>query len=71
MLFTGRHLLPDSQRKLLPLLGEKTFHTGRPVKSVQLLWSSLAGQKISAICPGANTGYLRGQGYLLAQETSH
>jgi len=82
ILFTGRHLLPDPQGKLLPLRWEKTFHWPRQLKNVQLLRSRFLADSLSIICPGANTGYLRGKGYLdqalerlqnwqLTQETSH
>ncbi len=64
VLFSGRHLLPNSQGEVFPLLGESTFHWRRQLKSVQLLKDRFSANSLAVICPGANTGYLRGKGYL-------
>lgn len=60
VLFSGRHLLPTPQGELLPQKTAKTFHWGRQVRSVQLLQKRFSPQTLQWICPGANTGFLRG-----------
>lgn len=61
ILFTGRHLLPNPQGELMPLRTAKTFHWPRQLKSVQLLRDRFTPETLSYICPGANTGFLRGK----------
>ena len=63
-LFTGRHLLPKSQTEIVPLRTAKTFHWGRQLNSVELLRDRFDVDTLKYILPGANTGYLRGQGYI-------
>lgn len=64
ILFTGRHLLPNQQGNPVPLHTEKTFHWRRQLASVQKLCQHFSPNTLSYICPGANTGYLRGQGFI-------
>lgn len=63
VLFTGRHLLPKSQTEVVPLRTAKTFHWRRQLDSVAKLCSRFE-LEIKYILPGANTGYLRGAGYI-------
>ncbi|MEB3292898.1 MAG: MBL fold metallo-hydrolase [Synechococcales bacterium] len=60
ILFSGRHLLPDRQAQPLPLRTSKTFHWPRQIRNVQALLTRLSPETLSWICPGANTGFLRG-----------
>ena len=62
VLFTGRHLVPNQQGEPTPLRMAKTFHWLRQLRSVQALRDHFNPQTLYNICPGANTGYLRGQG---------
>ncbi len=63
VLFTGRHLLPDRQGAPVPLQTAKTFHWQRQLRSVEAIWQQFPSHApLSHICPGANTGLLRGQG---------
>ncbi len=64
ILFTGRHLLPKSAVEIVPLRTAKTFHWWRQIKSVAKLRDRFAPNDLQYILPGANTGYLRGQGYI-------
>jgi glyoxylase-like metal-dependent hydrolase (beta-lactamase superfamily II) len=68
VLFTGRHLLPNREGKPAPLRIKKTFHWRRQLRSVKLLGARFSAETLSYICPGANTGYLRGQGYVTNPE---
>lgn len=61
VLFTGRHLLPNPQGQLMPIKTGKTFHWPRQLKSVQTLLAEFSAETLEVICPGANTGFLRGQ----------
>lgn len=61
VLFAGRHLLPNQQGEPVPLRTSKTFHWGRQLRSVELLIDRFTPDTLSYICPGANTGFLRGQ----------
>ncbi|MGD1699753.1 MBL fold metallo-hydrolase [Dapis sp. BLCC M229] len=61
VLFTGRHLLPNSQGKPVPLRIAKTFHWPRQVQSVKFLIDRFSSETLQYICPGANTGALRGK----------
>lgn len=64
VLFTGRHLLPDHQGHPTPLRLEKTFHWLRQLQSVAQLRSRFSDETLKYICPGANTGFLRGKGLI-------
>lgn len=66
VLFSGRHLLPDPQGQLKPLKTAKTFHWPRQLQSLQLLVERFSPESLQYVCPGANTGFLRGQ-YAIAQ----
>lgn len=61
VLFSGRHLLPNPQGELLPLRMAKTFHWPRQLQSVQRLVDRFSPGTLQHLCPGANTGFLRGQ----------
>ncbi|NJK38196.1 MAG: MBL fold metallo-hydrolase [Oscillatoriales cyanobacterium RM2_1_1] len=60
-LFTGRHLLPNLAGHPVPLRTAKTFHWGRQIQSVQRLVDRFTSDTLRYICPGANTGALRGK----------
>ncbi len=64
ILFTGRHLLPQSAQTIVPLRTAKTFHWWRQIKSIAKLRTRFAEDNLKYILPGANTGYLKGQGYI-------
>ena len=64
VLFSGRHLLPNQQGEIAPLRLAKTFHWFRQLRSVQLLRDRFSPQTLHYICPGANTGFLRGKGVI-------
>ena len=64
ILFTGRHLLPKSQTEIVPLRTAKTFHWNRQLNNVKLLRDRFSVDTLEYILPGANTGYLRGKGYI-------
>ncbi|MDJ0599468.1 MAG: MBL fold metallo-hydrolase [Crocosphaera sp.] len=64
VLFTGRHLLPNQQGNPVPLKLEKTFHWGRQLQSVAQLCDRFSPDNLHYICPGANTGFLRGKGFI-------
>jgi hypothetical protein len=64
VLFSGRHLLPISPSEIVPLHLKKTFHWPRQIKSVAFLQSKFKPDNLQYILPGANTGYLRGKGYI-------
>jgi glyoxylase-like metal-dependent hydrolase (beta-lactamase superfamily II) len=61
MLFTGRHLLPNQAGMPQPLRFAKTFHWPRQLRSVQQLQSAFTAETLAYLCPGANTGFLRGR----------
>jgi glyoxylase-like metal-dependent hydrolase (beta-lactamase superfamily II) len=61
VLFSGRHLLPNRQGEPEPLRTSKTFHWPRQIQSVQFLLDSFTPDTLHYICPGANTGFLRGK----------
>jgi glyoxylase-like metal-dependent hydrolase (beta-lactamase superfamily II) len=63
ILFSGRHLLPNPQGEPMPLRTAKTFHWPRQLQSLQRLIDRFDSQTLSALCPGANIGYLRGEYY--------
>lgn len=62
VLFTGRHILPNQHGQPVPLRTAKTFHWPRQIASVQCLLDQFTQDTLQFICPGANTGFLRGQG---------
>ena len=61
ILFTGRHLLPNREAEPVPLRTSKTFHWHRQIKSIKSLLEKFSPQTLKYICPGANTGFLRGE----------
>lgn len=61
ILFSGRHLLPDQHGNPTPLRFAKTFHWVRQVHHTQQLIREFSSDTLAYICPGANTGYLRGK----------
>lgn len=61
ILFSGRHLLPNLQGKPVPLRTAKTFHWLRQIQSVKQLVERFSPQTLQLLCPGANTGTLRGK----------
>ncbi|HEY9847906.1 MAG TPA: MBL fold metallo-hydrolase [Leptolyngbyaceae cyanobacterium] len=61
VLFSGRHLIPDRQGLPVPLRTSKTFHWWRQINSVKLLRERFSPETLNLICPGANTGFLRGK----------
>lgn len=64
VLFAGRHLLPLSPEIVSPLRVAKTFHWQRQVQSVADILDRYAEDTLEYICPGANTGFLRGKGFI-------
>jgi glyoxylase-like metal-dependent hydrolase (beta-lactamase superfamily II) len=64
VLFCGRHLLSDRQGKPMPLRTAKNFHWFRQLQSVAALRDRFTGDTLHYICPGANTGFLRGKGVI-------
>jgi glyoxylase-like metal-dependent hydrolase (beta-lactamase superfamily II) len=65
VLFTGRHLLPNKLGEPVPLRTAKTFHWLRQLRSAESIWQRFpAQQPLSYVCPGANTGLLRGKGMI-------
>lgn len=61
ILFTGRHLLPNKLGELNPLRFSKTFHWPRQLRSVEQLKANFNDDTLAYLCPGANTGFLRGK----------
>lgn len=61
VLFSGRHLLPNLQGEAVPLRTAKTFHWPRQIKSLQALRDRFRPETLKYICPGANTGFMRGK----------
>lgn len=61
ILFTGRHLIPDRNGNPRPLRQSKTFHWPRQLRHAQQLLSDFTPETLSYICPGASTGFLRGE----------
>jgi glyoxylase-like metal-dependent hydrolase (beta-lactamase superfamily II) len=64
VLFTGRHLLSDQQGQPTPLRLSKTFHWQRQLNSVAKLRDRFSATTLNYLCPGANTGFLRGKGFI-------
>jgi len=61
VLFSGRHLLPNPSGEPAPLRTKKTFHWPRQLRSIQALRDRFSPETLQFICPGANTGFLRGK----------
>lgn len=61
ILFCGRHLLPDRQGIPVPLRMAKTFHWLRQLRSVGAIQQRFNADTLHYLCPGANTGFLRGK----------
>lgn len=61
VLFTGRHLLPDRNGHPSPLRTSKTFHWPRQLRSLKALRDRFTAETLSYLCPGANTGFMRGK----------
>ncbi|MES1023993.1 MBL fold metallo-hydrolase [Gloeocapsa sp. BRSZ] len=61
ILFSGRHLLPNQQGEPTPLRTAKSFHWRRQINSVEKLLQRFTPETLQYICPGANTGFLRGK----------
>ena len=64
VLFTGRHLLPDTKGQPQPLQTAKTFHWLRQLRSQKAILDRFSPETLSYLCPGANTGFLRGRGII-------
>lgn len=64
VLFSGRHLLPNRQGEPMPLYTSKTFHWRRQIQNVKSLLDRFTPETLNYICPGANTGALRGKGVI-------
>ncbi|WP_013321712.1 hypothetical protein [Gloeothece verrucosa] len=64
VLFSGRHLLPNQQGYPVPLRTAKTFHWLRQLRSVAAIRERFTEQTLNYLCPGANTGFLRGRGLI-------
>lgn len=62
VLFSGRHLLPNLQGEPTPLRTSKTFHWWRQLQSIEKLLDQFTSETLTFLCPGANTGFLRGKG---------
>ncbi|MGB3136395.1 MAG: MBL fold metallo-hydrolase [Nodosilinea sp.] len=61
ILFTGRHLLPSRKGEPEPLRLAKTFHWPRQLDQVERLKTRFSVDTLAYLCPGASTGFLRGQ----------
>lgn len=61
ILFTGRHLLPNRQGAPAPLRIAKTFHWPRQLQQIERISNEFSPETLQWICPGANTGFLRGE----------
>ncbi len=64
VLFSGRHLLPNQAGEPVVLRKSKTFHWPRQIRSLQALRDRFTPETLNYICPGANTGALRGKGFM-------
>jgi glyoxylase-like metal-dependent hydrolase (beta-lactamase superfamily II) len=64
VLFTGRHLLPDAAGNPQPLRMAKTFHWLRQLQQVRHIIERFDERSLQYFCPGANTGFLRQQGFI-------
>ncbi len=70
LLFSGRHLLPDPQGRLTLLRRSKTFHWFRQLRSAAALRDRFNAETLAYICPGAHTGWLRGEGAIAEAYTA-
>jgi len=61
VLFSGRHLIPNHQGQPVPLRTAKTFHWPRQIKSLNSILEHFTPETLQYLCPGANTGFLRGK----------
>ncbi|MCU0552025.1 MAG: MBL fold metallo-hydrolase [Leptolyngbya sp. Prado105] len=61
VLFSGRHLVADSQGNPVPLRTAKTFHWIRQIRNTQKLLDRFNSETLNWICPGGNIGLLRGK----------
>lgn len=61
ILFTGRHLIPNQAGAPQPLHLSKTFHWPRQLRHAQQILTDFTPETLSYICPGASTGFLRGE----------
>lgn len=61
VLFSGRHLVPNQQGTPVPLRTAKTFHWPRQIQSIKAIIERFSPETLQYICPGANTGFLRGK----------
>ncbi|PSF38311.1 MBL fold metallo-hydrolase [Aphanothece hegewaldii CCALA 016] len=64
VLFSGRHLMPNQQGEPMPLRTAKTFHWPRQLRNVKKISDRFSNDSLSYLCPGANTGFLRGKGLI-------
>ena len=64
VLFSGRHLLPTAPDRIMPLRTAKTFHWWRQLRNITKLCDRFNESTLKYIIPGANTGLLRGKGYI-------
>jgi len=64
VLFSGRHLLPEASGRVAPLRTAKTFHWPRQLRQVETLRTRFSPDTLAILCPGANTGFLRGRGFV-------
>lgn len=64
VLFSGRHLLLNPNGTLSPIQTAKTFHWRRQQRSLQQLVDQFSAETLQIVCPGANTGFLRGRLYV-------
>ena len=53
--------MPNREAEPVPLRTSKTFHWHRQIKSIKSLLEKFTPQTLKYICPGANTGFLRGE----------
>ncbi|NJL00641.1 MAG: MBL fold metallo-hydrolase [Spirulinaceae cyanobacterium RM2_2_10] len=70
ILFSGRHLLPDQNGQLTLRRRPKTFHWWRQLASTAALRDRFSPETLYYLCPGANTGLLRGTGAIAAAGTA-
>ncbi|MBW4480894.1 MAG: MBL fold metallo-hydrolase [Tolypothrix brevis GSE-NOS-MK-07-07A] len=64
VLFSGRHLVPNQLGDPVPLRTAKTFHWNRQLKSLKFLLKNFTPETLQYVCPGANTGFLRGKRFI-------
>ncbi len=64
VLFSGRHLLPTGPEQIMPLRTAKTFHWWRQLRNITKICDRFDATTLKYIIPGANTGMLRGKGYI-------